>query len=39
MPQPYVKKLADKHGVPVDKAEDKWDKAKKDAQTQGQKDN
>lgn len=39
MPTPYVKKLADKHGVPVSQVEKKWDKAKKIAEDEGHKDN
>lgn len=35
MPQPYVRKLADKHGISVEKAEEKWNAAKKDAADQG----
>jgi hypothetical protein len=39
MPSGYVKKLADKKGVSIDKAEERWDNAKKAAEQQGQGDN
>ena len=39
MPQPYVKKLADKHGMSVKKSEDKWKEAEKLADKQGHGDN
>ena len=35
MPQAYVKKLAEKHGLSLDAAEEKWVKAKKLAERQG----
>ena len=35
MPQAYVKKLAEKHGISLDAAEEKWAKAKKLAEKQG----
>lgn len=35
MPQPYVQKMAKKHGVTVDKAEQKWAAAKKAAAAEG----
>ena len=39
MPSGYVKKLADKKGVSIDKAEERWDNANKAAEQQGQGDN
>lgn len=39
MPSAYVKKLAEKHGMSIDKAEQKWEDAKKAAAKQGQADN
>lgn len=39
MPSAYVKKMADKHGISVKEAEDKWDEAKQAAEKQGQGDN
>jgi uncharacterized protein YdbL (DUF1318 family) len=35
MPVPYVKKLAEKHGMSVDKAEEHWSKAKQRAADEG----
>jgi hypothetical protein len=39
MPSAYVKKLAEKHGVSTDLAEERWNAAKKAAQAEGQGDN
>lgn len=39
MPSAYVKKLAEKHRMSIDKAEQKWEDAKKAAAKQGQADN
>ena len=35
MPQGYVKKIAKEKGIPLEKAEEYWEKAKKAAEKQG----
>ncbi len=39
MPQKYIKKLAKKHNITIDKAEQYWDNAKKQAKKQNKEDN
>jgi hypothetical protein len=39
MPLSAIKSMADKAGVPIDRAEASWELAKKRAEEQGQKDN